>query len=208
MSDPLKILLVDDHFVVRNGLITSLEIEPDLKVVATSDTGETAADLYQQHRPNVVLMDMQLPGINGADASARIRELDPEARILIFSTFARDEEIVAALDSGASGYLQKSATRDELIDALRLVASGRRYLPPDLAQRLAHLQHGPTITPREREIIALVAQGSANKEIGAQLGISEDTVKQHVSRILQKLGVKDRAQATAEAIRRGIIKLP
>ncbi|TLD68244.1 response regulator transcription factor [Phragmitibacter flavus] len=203
----ISIMLVDDHFVVRNGLATSLEIEPDLKVIATSDTGENAATLYQQHRPTVVLMDMQLPGINGAEATALIRDLDPDARILIFSTFARDEEIVAALDSGASGYLQKTATREELITALRLVASGNRYLPSDLAQRLTHLQTGPTITPREREIIALVAQGSANKEIGAQLGISEDTVKQHVSRILQKLGVKDRAQATAEAIRRGIVKL-
>lgn len=203
----LKILIIDDHFVVRSGLATSLEIEPDLKVISTSDNGESAPELYQKHKPDVVLMDMQLPDISGAEATARIRELDPEARILIFSTFARDEEILAALDAGASGYLQKSATREELLTALRLVADHQKYLPADLAQRLAFLQHGPTITPREREIITLVARGSANKEIGAELGISEDTVKQHVSRILQKLGVKDRAQATAEAIRRGIVKL-
>jgi len=201
------IMIVDDHFVVRNGLVTSLEIEPDLKVVATADDGESAAELYMKHQPGVVLMDMQLPGIGGAEASALIRAKDPEANILIFSTFARDEEIVASFEAGASGYLQKSASREELLEALKLVAAGHRYLPADLAQRLTHLQLGPSITPREREIIALVAKGSANKEIAAELGISEDTVKQHVSRILQKLGAKDRAQATAEAIRRGIVKL-
>lgn len=203
----LAILIIDDHFVVRSGLATSIEIEPDLKVIATSDNGNDAAPLYQKHQPNVVLMDMQLPDINGAQATANIRNIDPDARILIFSTFARDEEITAAFEAGASGYLQKSASREELLTALRLVADGKKYLPPDLAQRLTHLQHGPTITPREREIITLVASGSANKEIAAILGISEDTVKQHVSRILQKLSVKDRAQATAEAIRRGIVKL-
>lgn len=201
------ILIVDDHFVVRNGLTTSLEIEEDMQVLATSDTGEMATALYEEHRPNVVLMDMQLPGINGVEATALLRQFDPQARILIFSTFAKDDEVQAALEAGATGYLQKSASREELLVALRSVAAGQRYLPQDLEQRLAHLQSGPSITPREREILGLVAKGYANKEIGTALSIGEDTVKQHISRVLQKFGVNDRAQATAEAIRRGIVKV-
>lgn len=207
MTPQITVLLIDDHFVVRNGLATSLEIEADIKVVATEERGEAAAGIYDTHRPTLVLMDLQLPGISGIEATAAIRQLDPAARILVFSTFARTDEIQAALDAGASGYLQKSASREELIFAVRTIAAGNRYLPPDLAVELNELQLGPTITPREREIIALIAKGSANKEIGHQLGIAEDTVKQHVSRILQKLSVKDRAQAATEAIRRGIIHL-
>lgn len=203
----LTVLIVDDHFVVRNGLTASIEVEPDIRVIGSADTGETALELYRRQRPGVVLMDMQLPGMDGVESTARIRAEDGGARILVFSTFVRDDEIQAALEAGAAGYLQKSASREELITALRRVAEGRRYLPPELEKRLSDLQLGPSITPREREILALVAEGSANKEIGGRLGISEDTVKQHVSRILQKLGVKDRAQATAEAIRRGIVKL-
>ena len=203
----IHVLIIDDHFVVRSGLATSLEIEEDIRVTATADKGETAAEAYATHQPAVVLMDLQLPGISGVEATAAIRAIDPLARILVFSTFARTDEIQAALDAGAAGYLQKSASREELIHALRQVAAGFRYLPPDMALQLTELQLGPAITPREREIVALIAKGSANKEIGHALGIAEDTVKQHVSRILQKLSVKDRAQAATEAIRRGIIRL-
>lgn len=208
-ESPIHILIVDDHFVVRSGLATSLEIEDDLKVVSTADSGEQAVDVYSQQspKPDVVLMDIQLPGMSGIETTAAIREKDPNARVLVFSTFAKDDEIQSVLDAGAAGYLQKSASRDELITALRRVAAGKTYLPEDIRNRLDQLQREPTITPREREIITLVAKGSANKEIANTLGISEDTVKQHVSRILQKLGVKDRAQATAEAIRRGIVKI-
>jgi DNA-binding NarL/FixJ family response regulator len=127
---------------------------------------------------------------------------------LIFSTFARDDEIQAALDAGALGYLQKSASREELLAALHQVARGLRTLPPQVARRLAALRLGPAITSREREILALIAAGRANKEIAGSLGVSEDTVKRHVSHILEKLDVNDRAQATAEAIRRGILKMP
>ncbi len=206
-SKPITVLIVDDHFVVRNGLATSLEIEPDIRVTATAERGEDAAATYAAHRPTVVLMDLQLPGINGVEATTSVRLVDPAARILVFSTFARPDEIQSALQAGASGYLQKSASREELIHAVRLTAADERYLPPDIAAELTELRLGPAITTREREIISLIAAGSANKEIGSQLGIAEDTVKQHVSRILQKLGVKDRAQAATEAIRRGIIRL-
>lgn len=203
----IKLIIVDDHFVVRSGLATSLELESDLKVIAEAERGEDVVAIFAKHHPDVVLMDLQLPGISGIDATAQLLAAHPGARVLIFSTFARDEEIHAAMRVGALGYLQKSSTRDALLAAIRSVAQGRQSLPADIAQRLHDRLTEPEITPREREILALIAKGNANKEIAAQLGIAEDTVKQHVSRILQKLRVADRAQATAEAIRRGLVKI-
>jgi len=203
----LAVMLVDDHFVVRSGLVASLELEEHLRVVAEAERGEEALPLYEAHRPDIVLMDLQLPGIDGIEATARLCEADPCARVLVFSTFARDDEILAAFEAGAGGYLQKSAGRDELIQALTVVAAGGSYLPQGLAERLAGLQLGPSVTTREREILALIARGRANKEIAAALGIAEDTVKRHISNIFQKFEVSDRAEATAEAIRRGIVRV-
>ncbi|MCX6954666.1 MAG: response regulator transcription factor [Verrucomicrobia bacterium] len=204
----LTVLIVDDHFVVRSGLAASLELDEAIEVVGEAERGEEVVDAYRWLQPRVVLMDLQLPGISGSEATAALLAHDPSARVLIFSTFARDDEVQAALDAGALGYLQKSASRDELLAALRQVARGVRSLPPEVARRLAALRLGPAITPREREILALIAGGRANKEIANALGVSEDTVKRHVSHILEKLDVNDRAQATAEAIRRGIVKMP
>jgi DNA-binding NarL/FixJ family response regulator len=204
---PITLLIVDDHFVVRSGLVASLELEADLRVVAQAERGEDACAAFAKHHPDVVLMDLQLPGISGIEATAALLAAHPAARVLMFSTFARDEEIHAAMRAGALGYLQKSSTRDSLLAAIRTVARGQQSLPADIAQRLQDRLAEPEITPREREILTLITKGNANKEIGARLGIAEDTVKQHVSRILQKLRVSDRAQATAEAIRRGLVKL-
>ncbi len=201
----MKLLLIDDHFVVRSGLAASLALEEDMTVIAEADSGDQALDAYTQHQPDIVLMDLQLPGLSGIEATQALISADPTARILIFSTFARDEEIHRALRAGALGYLQKSASRPDLLAAIRAVASGRQSLPPDIAARLRERDTRPDITPRELEILTLVTQGNANKEIAASLGIAEDTVKQHVSRILQKLAVNDRAQATAEAIRLGLV---
>jgi DNA-binding NarL/FixJ family response regulator len=203
----ISLLLIDDHFVVRSGLVASLELEDDLQVVGEADRGEEAPRLFAQTRPVVVLMDLQLPGLSGINATAALLREHPDARVLIFSTFARDEEIQAALKAGALGYLQKSASRDALLAAIRSVARGELSLPPEIAQRLKDRLAEPEITPREREILTLVTRGNANKEIAATLGISEDTVKQHVSRILVKLKANDRAQATAEAIRRGLVNV-
>ncbi len=202
----IKLILIDDHFVVRIGLVASLELEDDLRVVAEGERGGQALALFAQHHPHVVVMDLQLPDISGVDATRLLCAAHPEARVLIFSTFARDEEVNAALNAGALGYLQKSASRADLLHAIREVAKGSRALPPDLEARLTEMKSGPEITAREREILALIARGQANKEIGATLGIAEDTVKRHVSSILDKLQVNDRAQATAEAIRRGIVQ--
>lgn len=200
-------MLVDDHFVVRSGLASSLELEDDIEVVAEADRGEEALKLYRQHRPRVVMMDLQLPGPNGIEVTRELLAIDPDARVLIFSTFARDHEIQAALDASALGYLQKSADRTDLMSALRSVAEGKTFLPTGLNERLASLRQGPVITPRERQILALIAKGRANKEIAAELGNAEDTVKRHISNILEKFSVSDRAQATAEAIRRGIVNV-
>lgn len=203
----ITLLLIDDHFVVRSGLVASLELEDDLKVVAESDRGEDAAKLFATHGPDVVLMDLQLPGISGIESTGTLLAAHPDAHVLIFSTFARDDEIHAAMRAGALGYLQKSSSRDDLLTAIRTVARGGQSLPADIAQRLKERLLEPEITPRELEILTLVTRGNANKEIAATLGIGEDTVKQHVSRILAKLKVNDRAQATAEAIRRGLVSV-
>ncbi len=206
-TQPVKLLLVDDHFVVRSGLAASLELEDDLRVVGEADRGEAVATAFERLQPDLVLMDLQLPGMTGIEATAALLRFHPGARVLIFSTFARDEEVQSALRAGARGYLQKSSSRDDLLRAVRTVAKGGRYLSEEIARRLDERQAEPEITPRELEILALVAQGNANKAIAAQLGIGEDTVKQHVSRILAKLRVQDRAQATAEAIRRGLVRV-
>ncbi len=203
----MRVMIVDDHFVVRSGLVASLELEEGIDVVAEAESGEEAVEHFAGSRPDVVLMDLQLPGWNGIETTERLLELDPAARVLVFSTFARDDEIQSALDTGALGFLQKTAGRDELIAALRRVAAGDRHLSPEIATRLAGLRLGPAITLREREILARIAKGRANKEIARELGIAEDTVKRHISNVLQKLGVNDRAQATAEAIRRGIVRI-
>lgn len=207
-TSPLNVMIVDDHFVVRSGLITSLELDEDIRVVAEAECAEDAITAYCNHRPTVVLMDLQLPDQSGVKATAALRKLDPQARILIFSNFSRDDEIQAALDAGALGFVSKSASRSQLLGALRTVAQNSPHLPPDIGHRLNTARLGPTITAREREILAHIAAGHANKEIAAILAISEFTVKRHVSHILDKMAVSDRAQAAVEAIRRGLIKLP
>lgn len=203
----ISILLVDDHFIVRSGLAASIGLEDDLEIVAEAERGEDAAALVETHQPDVVLMDLQLPGANGIETTAALCRDSPSTKVLMFSTFARDAEIVAALEAGALGYLQKSAERSDLIEAIRTVAAGQIFLTPELAERIRDVQSGPNITQREQEILALIAQGKANKEIANILGIAEDTVKRHASNVFQKLEVSDRAEATAEGIRRGIVQI-
>lgn len=210
MSDTtrnIRTLLIDDHFVVRSGIVASLELEDDIEVVGEAESSEAGLTVYTEEKPDIVLLDLQLPDIDGIATAGQLLEIDSNAKILIFSTFAKDDQINAALEAGALGYLQKSSTREELLEAIRTVAEGEISIPAEIAERLEKLRTGPAITTREREIVALVSQGKANKEIAAALGIAEDTVKRHVSAILQKFGVNDRAGATAEAIRRGIIQV-
>ncbi|MEP6670542.1 MAG: response regulator transcription factor [Chthoniobacter sp.] len=204
---PIRILVVDDHHVVRSGLAASLGLEDDLTVVAEAGHAEEAVAKFRKHQPDVVLMDLRLPGPNGIAATTDLRREWPDARVLMFTTFDGEEDIYRAMQAGARGYLLKSAPREELLSAIRAVAAGERHLSPALAQRLAGRVAAPDVSDREREVLQLIARGKANKEIAAALGISEETVKRHASNIFVKMGVADRAQATSEGIRRGLIQL-
>jgi DNA-binding NarL/FixJ family response regulator len=203
----IRLLLVDDHFVVRSGLAASLALEDDLEVVAEACDAVEAVALFEEHRPDVVLMDLQLGGSSGVGATAEICRGHPGARILVFSSFARDEDIYQAIRAGALGYVGKSAPRQELLDAVRRVAGGGRWLGSGLAERLAGRLARPEPSPREMEILRRIAGGRSNKEAAGELGISEDTVKRHVTHLMAKLGVQDRTQAVTEALRRGLLDL-
>lgn len=200
-------MIVDDHYIVRSGLIAALESAGGVAVVGEAERGDDVVRVYRECRPGVVLLDLQLPGLSGVDATRALLEHDPEARVLLFSTFVRDDELQAAFAAGALGYLHKSAHRDELLVALRRVSAGEMHVPVAVLRRLAALRVGPAITAKEREVLAHIAAGRANKEIAQELGVSEDTIKRHVSNILEKMQVNDRAQAVVEAIRRGIVRM-
>jgi DNA-binding NarL/FixJ family response regulator len=204
---PIRLLVVDDHHVVRSGLAASLGLEDDLLVVGEADSAAAVPALVSKHKPDVILMDLRMPGGSGIEATTALRAEMPEARVLMFTTFDGDEDIYRAMQAGARGYLLKSAPRDELLAAIRAVAAGERYLPAALAQRLAGRVAAPDVSERELEVLRLIARGKANKEIAAALGISDETVKRHVSNLFVKMGVADRAQATSEGIRRGLIQL-
>jgi two-component system NarL family response regulator len=204
-SKPIRILVVDDHHVVRSGLAASLGLEADLQVVAEAESGAAVLALARKYRPDVILMDLRMPGGGGIEATAALRTEAPGARVLMFTTFDGDEDIYRAMQAGARGYLLKSAPREELLTAIRAVAAGERYLPPALAQRLAGRVASPDVSERELEVLRLMARGKANKEIAAALGISEETVKRHASNLFVKMGVADRTQAVSEGMRRGLI---
>jgi len=203
----IRLMVVDDHFVVRSGVVASLALEDDLEVVAEAETGEQALELYREKKPEVVIMDLRLPGKNGIETTALLTKEFPGAKVLIFTTYDGDEDIYRATQAGAFGYLLKSSPRTELLAAVRALAKGERYMTAAISSRLAARVAGPDLSPRELEILQLLGRGLSNKEIGGKLFISEDTVKRHISNLFVKLKVNDRAQATAEAIRRGFIHL-
>jgi len=204
---PIRILVVDDHFMVRMGLSASLNVEPDMEVVAEAGTGEAALEACRKHHPNLVIMDVRLPGMGGSDATAAILRQFPDVRVLMLSTHAGEEEIYRALQAGAHGYVLKNLVREELLRAIRQVVEGQRYLDPAVAPVLAARVGRRTLTSRELEILRMVAKGLGNKEIGAALKIAEVTVKLHVSHVLEKLNVRDRTEAATAAVQRGIISL-
>ena len=207
MADKLKIMLVDDHYLVRMGLRSIIALEPDMTVVAEASTGEQARILYRQHRPDVTLMDLRLPGINGSETVHEIRMEFPDARIMMISTYVGDEEIYGALQAGAMAYLVKTVQREELTAAIRKVAAGQRHIPPEVAARLADRVTRSQLSSRELEVLRLLVGGRRNREIAGALVISEGTVKLHVSSILGKLGAADRTEAVTVALQRGIVQL-
>lgn len=204
----IRMLIVDDHPVVRDGLVAILhQGEPDLEVVGEAGDGLDAVQAWRTLRPTVTIMDLQLPGQTGLEAIKAIRREDPGARILVLTTFEGDADIHHALEAGARGYLLKSVRRATLIEAVRAVAAGLRYLPPATAARLVDAMDAEKLTARELDVLKLLAKGERNREIADALGLAEPTVKIHVNNLLRKLEVKDRTEAAMVALRRGLIHL-
>jgi DNA-binding NarL/FixJ family response regulator len=203
----LKIMLVDDHYLVRMGLASIIALESDMTVCAEAATGEQALALFRVHNPDVTLIDQRLPGMTGSETTQKIRAEFPGARILVLSTYVCDEDIYRALQCGALGYLSKSVQREELTQAIRKAAAGRRHIPAEVAARLADRMSRAHLSTRELDVLRLLVGGKRNREIASVLDITEGTVKLHVSSILGKLGVVDRTEAVTVALQRGIVQL-
>ncbi len=200
---PLTVLLVDDHLIVRRGLVSLISDEPDLQVVAEASGGEEAIALAKQHRPDVIVLDLRLRDMSGIEVAEALRG----HKILMLSSYMQEEDVRRVFDAGIQGYLSKDKDSTELLKAIRAVGRGERYLPPEISLLLAKSEHSSHLTSRELEILKLVAEGRANKQIGEALSLSENTVKNHVKSILAKLNAKDRTHAVTEALKRGLFHL-
>ncbi|HMJ26286.1 MAG TPA: response regulator transcription factor [Pyrinomonadaceae bacterium] len=203
----IRILIVDDHSVVREGLVSLVKRKSDMVVVGEGSNGREAVDLWKEHRPDVTLLDLRMPVLDGVGAIKEIRELDENAQIVVLTTYDGDEDIYRAIKAGAKAYLLKDTARDALVETVRRVHAGETYLPPQLAAKLAERLSGQALSPREIEVLQRMAAGKSNKEIGAELFISEGTVKTHLKNIFSKLDVVSRTEAVATATRRGLIQL-
>jgi DNA-binding NarL/FixJ family response regulator len=207
MSERIRILVAEDHLVARVGVTTIVNMQPDMTVVAEASNGQQAVELYRQHAPDVALLDMRMPILDGVAAAKAIRAEFPGARMIALTTYGGDEDIRRALAAGVQAYLTKDVLHDELLKAIRAVHAGQTYLPSAVAAALAAQMPRPDLSAREVQVLELIVAGQANKQIAYSLGIAEHTVKNHVKNILSKLGVQDRTQAATAAIQRGIIHL-
>jgi DNA-binding NarL/FixJ family response regulator len=203
----IRVLIVDDHAIVRQGLAAMIDNEPDMILVGQASNGQEAIDQHRQSQPDITLMDLRMPQVSGVEATMAICAESAHARIIILTTYDGDEDIYRGLRAGAKGYLLKDAEPDELLNAIHVVHRGQQYIPPHVGAKLAQRMNNPELSDRELEVLRLVAQGMSNIQIGAALNISENTVKSNVNRILSKLGAKDRTQATIIALKRGIASL-
>jgi DNA-binding NarL/FixJ family response regulator len=206
VSSRIRILLVDDHMVIRMGLMTAASDAVDMEVVADVDNGHDAIEAYRRHRPDIVVLDLRMHGMSGLDTLRALRDEFKNARVLVFSNYAKGEEIFQAMKGGAAGFVLKEMPLDRLLEAIRVVHRGEQYMPSEVAVRVGERMLAQ-LSPREIEVLQLVSRGFSNKEIGAQLGVVEGTVKIHVANIFGKLGVSDRTQALIEAIKRGIVQI-
>jgi two-component system NarL family response regulator len=204
----IKVLIVDDHRVVRLGVKAIVEAEGDMEVVGEAADGPAALAAYDAHHPDVVLLDLRLPGMTGPEVITALRQRDPEAKIIVLTSYDADEDVYRAVQAGARGYLLKGTLPDGVLEAaIRKVYAGQRQLAPEAAARLADRLTSPSLTPREVAVLELVAKGKSNKEIGSALSLAEGTVKTHLKRIYEKLGVSDRTEAALMAVQRGIVSL-
>jgi DNA-binding NarL/FixJ family response regulator len=203
----IRVLCVDDHPLVRKGIAAILSNESDIELVAEAGNGREAVEAFRRHRPDVTLMDLRMPQLDGTAAVKQIRAEFPEARIIALTSFDGDQDIYRALEAGVRGYLLKESVHTQIINAIRTVHSGRRLMPQEVAQRLTEYFPQVALTPREVEVLTLVAQGLANKQIASKLGTAGGTVKMHVQNILAKLDAADRTHAVTIALQRGIIHL-
>jgi DNA-binding NarL/FixJ family response regulator len=201
------VLIVDDHALLRTGVANIINQQPDLRVVAEAGNGVEALDAYERHRPDVALVDLRMPVMEGVEAIRKIRERDPRARVIVLTTYDTDEEISRALKAGAKAYILKDIPADELVRCVREVLAGKTYLAPSAAAKLAEGVTRVRLTPREMSALRLMADGKANKEIAAALDISERTVKTHLGHLFEKLGVTSRTEAIKVATRRGLVRL-
>jgi DNA-binding NarL/FixJ family response regulator len=203
----IRVLTVDDHALLREGIAAVINHQPDMELVSQAASGNDAIKQYRQHRPDITLMDLRMPDLSGIDAMIAIRAEFPEARIIMLTTFEGDVEIQRALEAGARGYLLKNMPPGDLVSVIRQVHAGKKRVPPEVAAELAEHMSDDNLTAREVEVLQQVGGGNRNRDIAELLNISEETVKVHVKHIMDKLGAKDRTQAIAIAVRRGIIQL-
>jgi DNA-binding NarL/FixJ family response regulator len=203
----IGVLSVDDHPLLREGIAALVNAESDMKLIAEATNGQEAIEKFRLHRPDVTLMDLQMPALNGIEAIIGIRGEFPNARIIVLTTYAGDVQVLRALKAGARGYVLKGDVRRELLDTIRAVHAGQKRIPPEVAAGLAEHAAEDQLTSREIDVLRLIAGGNPNKEIAAQLSIAEDTVKSHVTNILAKLGANDRTHAAMIGLKRGIIEL-
>lgn len=203
---PIRILVVDDHFLLRIGLVGAISDESDLEVVGEAANGNAAVELFESIRPDITLMDGMLPDIHGVEAARRILERHPDARIILISINDTAEDVHRAMEAGLWGYIPKSCEKNTIIQAIRNVAAGERFLPDELAEKLKERGPHALVTGREIEVLRLIAKGLANKQIAAELAVTEATVKSHIAHILDKLDVPDRTRAVTLAMERGMLR--
>lgn len=203
----IRILIVDDHPVVRAGLASMLDTQPGIEVIGSASTGVEALEIAARHKPDLMLLDLRMPAMNGIETLQELKKQKLTTRVIVLTNFEMDEDIYRAVQAGAHGYLLKSTTQEEMITAIQAVSHGRRHIPPRIAERLAERMSRSSLTARELEILEMMVKGLTNKQIGSALLISENTVRNHVNSILEKLEVQDRTEAATTAIQQGIISL-